>query len=189
MTLRFGGLTSLDNVSLTMTSGSVLAVIGPNGAGKTSLFNCLTGRVPPAAGQGRLPRRRGGGVSILDTKPHNIAQLGSPGPSRTSGCFRPSTALENVQVASRRCSAPARSATCSGCRTAGATTARARTAARALLDRVGLRHRANIPAAWLPYGEQRRLEIARALGTGPSCCCSTSRPPAPTRPRSANSRL
>jgi branched-chain amino acid transport system ATP-binding protein len=166
VTLRFGGLTSLDHVTLTMVSGSVLAVIGPNGAGKTSLFNCLTGAYHPQEGK-VVFHGDGGTTSVLGKKPHKIARLGIARTFQNIRLFPALTALENVQVGieTRQNSNPIEHML--GLPRGRRDDRESARAALALLDRVGLTERANIPAAGLPYGEQRRLEIARALGTKP----------------------
>jgi branched-chain amino acid transport system ATP-binding protein len=166
VTLRFGGLTSLDNVSLTMASGSVLAVIGPNGAGKTSLFNCLTGAYQPQEGR-VIFHGAGGAVSILGRKPHKIARLGIARTFQNIRLFPALSALENVQVAIETLQRSGAISHMLGLPNGRRDDRESAAAAHALLDRVGLASRANIPAAGLPYGEQRRLEIARALGTQP----------------------
>jgi branched-chain amino acid transport system ATP-binding protein len=166
VTLRFGGLTSLDNVSLTMERGSVLAVIGPNGAGKTSLFNCLTGAYHPQQGKVVFHGRHGA-VSILGRKPHKIARLGIARTFQNIRLFPALTALENVQVAIETLQRSGPISHMLGLPNSRRDDRESASAAHALLERVGLGSRANIPAAGLPYGEQRRLEIARALGTKP----------------------
>src|SRR4051794_4690803 len=166
VTLRFGGVTSLDNVSLQMRRGAVLAVIGPNGAGKTSLFNCLTGAYHPQ--QGRVIfHGAGGAVSILGRKPHKIARLGIARTFQNIRLFPALSALENVQVAIETLQHSGAISHMLGLPNGRRDDRESAAAAHALLDRVGLKSRANIPAAGLPYGEQRRLEIARALGTQP----------------------
>jgi branched-chain amino acid transport system ATP-binding protein len=166
VTLRFGGLTSLDHVSLKMATGSVLAVIGPTGAGKTSLFNCLTGAYHPQEGT-VVFHGASGTKSIIGRKPHIIARLGIARTFQNIRLFPALSALENVQVAVETLQH-------SGPISHMLSLPRSRRDDRAsvaasleLLDRVGLRHRANDSASGLAYGEQRRLEIARALGTKP----------------------
>jgi branched-chain amino acid transport system ATP-binding protein len=168
ITLRFGGVTSLDDVSLQMRRGEILAVIGPNGAGKTSLFNSLTGVYTPQEGEILLRARPGDQpVSVLGQKTHVVNHLGVARTFQNIRLFPALTALENVKVGieTRQKSGPI--AAMLGMpwqrREERASTSRAY----ALLDRVGLAGRANELAASLPYGEQRRLEIARALGTDP----------------------
>jgi branched-chain amino acid transport system ATP-binding protein len=166
LTLRFGGVTSLDGVGFTQSRGEILAVIGPNGAGKTSLFNCLTGVYVPQAGTIQLFTETGE-VNLVGRKPHRINRLGIARTFQTSRLFGALTAFENVKIGveSRQHTGPV-----------GAMLhlPRARHEERAsdaiaaeLLSFVGLERRANEIAATLPYGDQRRLEIARALGTAP----------------------
>jgi branched-chain amino acid transport system ATP-binding protein len=173
VTLRFGGLTSLNSVSLQMRRGSVLAVIGPNGAGKTSLFNCLTGAYTPQEGNVEFtpgPGHAGAGktVGLLGKRPHKIARLGVARTFQNIRLFPALTVLENVQVGveTRQKS----DAVSSMLRLPNARRDQKNSVAEAyrLLDLVGLSAKSNELAASLPYGEQRRLEIARALGTMPS---------------------
>src|SRR6195952_2291904 len=168
VTLRFGGVTSLNNVSLQMRRDEVLAVIGPNGAGKTSLFNSLTGVYTPQEGSIELAARSGDTPSsVLGRKTHVINKMGVARTFQNIRLFPALTALENVKVGveTRQKSGPI---------AAMLRLPRQRREERestekaySLLDRVGLAGRANELAASLPYGEQRRLEIARALGTDP----------------------
>src|SRR3954451_6846302 len=167
VTLRFGGLTSLDNVSLRHERGEVLAVIGPNGAGKTSLFNCLTGVYHPQ--QGFITFRPKGGLetAVLGRKPFQVNRLGIARTFQNIRLFNALTALENVKIGieSRHRTGPI------GAMLGLPRTRREERAsddeAFRLLEFVGLSERANDIAASLPYGAQRRLEIARGLGTKP----------------------
>ncbi|MCU1494741.1 MAG: amino acid/amide transporter ATP-binding protein 1, family [Acidimicrobiaceae bacterium] len=203
ITLRFGGLTSLSDVSLTQQRGEILAVIGPNGAGKTSLFNCLTGVYHPQEGNitfhddhgksveivGPKPRFAGlGGKSHVRNhgrKPHQVNRAGIARTFQTSRLFNALTAFENVKIGveSRMHTGPI-----------GAMLRLPRTRhedresdARAseLLEFVGLRERANDIASSLPYGDRRRLEIARALGTSPQLLL-LDEPAAGTNPAEKN---
>ena len=99
MTLRFGGVTSLNNVSLQMHRGEILAVIGPNGAGKTSLFNSLTGVYTPQEGSITLAARKGDTLaSVLGKKTHVINHMGVARTFQNIRLFPALTALENVKV-------------------------------------------------------------------------------------------
>jgi branched-chain amino acid transport system ATP-binding protein len=167
VTLRFGGVTSLSHVSLTCPRGDILAVIGPNGAGKTSLFNCIAGVYRPDSGRIVFDAGEGRPVNLLGRKPHAITRLGLARTFQNIRLFNALTAIENVKVGldARAHAGPVR---------AILGTPRSRHEERdgteraaELLDFVGLRRRANVLAASLSYGEQRRLEIARALGTAP----------------------
>ncbi|MDQ1538792.1 MAG: branched-chain amino acid transport system ATP-binding protein [Actinomycetota bacterium] len=161
VTMRFGGLTAVNNVSMTVNEGEILGLIGPNGAGKTTFFNCLTGLYKPTEGQVRLS-----GVE-LPPKPRAVVQAGMARTFQNIRLFANMTALENVMVGRY-------------CRTSsGAITsilhgpkfkreeAETRIRAQELLDFVGLADSAEHLARNMPYGNQRRLEIARALATDP----------------------
>jgi branched-chain amino acid transport system ATP-binding protein len=168
VTLRFGGVTSLNAVSLKMRRGEILAVIGPNGAGKTSLFNSLTGVYTPQEGSIMVSGRAGAEpVSVLGMATHKVNHLGVARTFQNIRLFPALTALENVKVGveTRQKSGPI--AAMLGMpwqrREERESTARAY----ALMKRVDLEGRSNDIASSLAYGEQRRLEIARALGTNP----------------------
>ena len=167
VTLRFGGLTSLDAVSLQHVRGEVLSVIGPNGAGKTSLFNCLTGVYTPQEGAVVFRPAEGGEKSVLGRKPFLVNRMGIARTFQNIRLFNALTAVENVKIGieSHHRTGPF-----------GAMLRLPRTRreeresddeAFRLLEFVGLSARANEVSAALPYGDQRRLEIARALGTRP----------------------
>jgi branched-chain amino acid transport system ATP-binding protein len=168
VTLRFGGVTSLDDVSLEMRRGEILAVIGPNGAGKTSLFNSLTGVYTPQEGQILVAARPGDApVSVVGKKTHVVNHLGVARTFQNIRLFPALTALENVKVGieTRQKAGPVSAML--GLPWQRKEERESTQTAYGLLDRVGLAHRANELAGSLPYGEQRRLEIARALGTRP----------------------
>src|SRR6478609_3366376 len=168
VTLRFGGVTSLNNVSLKMYRGEILAVIGPNGAGKTSLFNSLTGVYTPQEGSIMLAARKGDApTSVLGKKTHVISQLGVARTFQNIRLFPALTALENVKVGveTRQKSGPISSML--GLPRQRREERESTQRAYDLLGEVGLTHRLNELAGSLAYGEQRRLEIARALGTNP----------------------
>jgi branched-chain amino acid transport system ATP-binding protein len=168
VTLRFGGVTSLNDVSLRMYRGEILAIIGPNGAGKTSLFNSLTGVYTPQEGSITLSGRAGDApVSVLGRKTHAINHLGVGRTFQNIRLFPALTALENVQVGieARQRSGPL--SAMFGMPWQRREQRESTESAYALLASVGMPDRANELAGSLPYGEQRRLEIARALGTNP----------------------
>ena len=206
VTLRFGGVTSLADVSLTQQRGEILAVIGPNGAGKTSLFNCLTGVYTPQEGSihfhpsastapnsmtgdgptsrtgmartllnarvfGAVSRRvrpsHGAVRSIVGVKPYKVSRMGVARTFQNSRMFGAMTTFENVKIGAeaRQHSGPI-----------GIMLRLPRmhheelesdNRALELLRFVGLEHRAGDMSSSLPYGDRRRLEIARALGTSP----------------------
>jgi len=168
VTLRFGGVTSLNHVSLQMHRGEILAVIGPNGAGKTSLFNSLTGVYTPQEGSITLAARKGDTLtSVLGQKTHVINHMGVARTFQNIRLFPALTALENVKVGveTRQKSGPI--ASMLGMPWQRREERESTEKAYELLRFVGLTRRANELAGSLAYGEQRRLEIARALGTEP----------------------
>ena len=159
---RFGGLAALEGVSLTIPRGVIYGLIGPNGAGKTTLFNVLTGVYRPDTGEVRFAGHRVGGL-----KPHRIAALGIARTFQNIRLFANMTALENVMVGRHvRTTTMVLGAVL---RTRHARDEEARTIRRAheLLDYCGIGRHANELARELSYGDQRRLEIARALATEP----------------------
>ncbi len=168
ITLRFGGVVSLNDVSMQMHRGEILAVIGPNGAGKTSLFNSLTGVYSPQEGRISLVGRAGAEpVSVLGRKTHVINHLGVARTFQNIRLFPALTALENVKIGieTRQKSGPVSAML--GLPWQRREERESTEGAYLLLREVGLAHRANELATSLAYGEQRRLEIARALGTDP----------------------
>jgi branched-chain amino acid transport system ATP-binding protein len=168
ITLRFGGVVSLNDVSLQMRRGEILAIIGPNGAGKTSLFNSLTGVYTPQEGSIQLAGREGDSpVSVLGMPTHKVNRLGVARTFQNIRLFPALTALENVKVGveTRQHSDPISAML--GLPWQRREERESTRLAYALLSDVGLAARANDLARSLAYGEQRRLEIARALGTQP----------------------
>ena len=168
VTLRFGGVVSLNDVSMSMRRGEILAVIGPNGAGKTSLFNSLTGVYTPQEGKilasGRAGEKQ---VSVLGRKTHVINHLGVARTYQNIRLFPALTALENVKIGieTRQKAGPV--ASMLGMPWQRREEHESTRIAMGLLREVRLADRANELAGSLAYGEQRRLEIARALGTNP----------------------
>ena len=160
---RFGGLAALVDVNLAVQRGEIYGLIGPNGAGKTTLFNCLTGLYQPTHGDFLLD-----GESLAGLKPHAVAQRGIARTFQNIRLFANMTALENVMVGRHtRARAGVLGAVL---RTRATRAEEAGIAAHAerLLDYVGIAHRAGDLAKHLSYGDQRRLEIARALATEPT---------------------
>jgi branched-chain amino acid transport system ATP-binding protein len=159
---RFGGLSALSEVTLSITAGQIFGLIGPNGAGKTTLFNVITGVYGPDGGDVILDGSRIGGL-----KPHTIAERGIARTFQNIRLFANMTALENVMVGRHlRTRAGVIGAVLRGARTRAEETAIAERA-HALLDYCGIERHANELARNLSYGDQRRLEIARALATEP----------------------
>jgi branched-chain amino acid transport system ATP-binding protein len=170
VTKRFGGLLAVNNVDFDIPRGSIVSLIGPNGAGKTTFFNMITGFYAPSGGEiifdGKtLARTKGKKVTSLP--PHRVTALGIGRTFQNIRLFSTMSVLDNVLVGlhvhlkSHWWDAVLR--TPSQLREEY----EARERARELLDLVGLREREDTWARNLPYGDQRRLEIARALGTNP----------------------
>jgi branched-chain amino acid transport system ATP-binding protein len=168
ITLRFGGVVSLNDVSLQMFRGEILAVIGPNGAGKTSLFNSLTGVYTPQDGSIMLSGRPGETpTSVLGMATHKVNHLGVARTFQNIRLVPALTALENVKVGVETRQRSGAVSAMLGLPWQRREERESTAAAYALLKDVGLAPRANDLASSLAYGEQRRLEIARALGTNP----------------------
>ncbi|MCV7226696.1 ABC transporter ATP-binding protein [Mycolicibacterium komossense] len=166
LTVKFGGLTALDSVSFTIKRGEILGLIGPNGAGKTTCFNAITGVYRPTSGSVTFD-----GAPLGRIKRHEITRRGIARTFQNIRLWGEMTALENVVVgtdARHKTSVPG----------AVFRTPRHRREehsaiekAAALLQFVGIAHRGEEKAKNLPYGDQRRLEIARALATEPKLLC------------------
>ena len=168
ITLRFGGVISLSDVSMQMYRGEILAVIGPNGAGKTSLFNSLTGVYSPQEGRVTLVGRPGAApVSVIGQKTHVVNHLGVARTFQNIRLFPALTALENVKVGIETRQKAGPIAAMLGMPWQRKEERDSTEAAVELLREVGLPGKGNELAGSLAYGEQRRLEIARALGTNP----------------------
>ena len=162
VTIKFGGVTALDNVDFHVNRGEICALIGPNGAGKTTVFNVVTGVYPVTSGEILFK-----GKSLLGLKKHQVTKTGLARTFQNVRLFGEMTALDNVIVGTdvhkRTGLVRALFGTPLNRREERAGTARAHE----LLQLMGIDHRADQLAKNLPYGDQRRLEIARALGTEP----------------------
>ena len=162
VTKRFGGLTALADVALTVMRGEIFGLIGPNGAGKTTLFNVLTGLYRSDAGSFTF-----NGASLTGSKPHRVAACGIARTFQNIRLFANMTALENVMVGRH---VRTRSGVI-GAILRTAATRREEAAiirrAREFLNYVGIARHADVLARQLSYGDQRRVEIARALATEP----------------------
>jgi branched-chain amino acid transport system ATP-binding protein len=174
LTMRFGGLTAVEALSFTARAGEVTAVIGPNGAGKTTVFNCITGFYHPT--EGNLALKHPGGMFSLETMPgHRIARRAKVARTfQNVRLFAGMTVLENLMVAQHNMLMPnvvQGLLAVFGLAGYRALEAQALKVARRWLDATGLTTRADDPAGALPYGAQRRLEIARAMCTGPVLLC------------------
>jgi branched-chain amino acid transport system ATP-binding protein len=171
VSLRFGGVQAIGNVSFNVEQGEVFAIIGPNGAGKTSMLNVITGysthvrqrayskagHHPPAAPQGGAQRHR------PHLPEHRTVRRAAPcSTTCCSGATASTTAASSRRSGSGHRRAPGRS--------------RARAQVEDVIDLLDLMPHRNSPVAGLPYGVRKVVELARALATQPRCCCSTSRP-------------
>jgi len=160
--MRFGGLAALSNLNLSVPEGGLYGLIGPNGAGKTTVFNLVSGFLKPTGG-----RILWNGRDITGEPPHRLTELGIARTFQNMRLFGELSVLDNILVGFH----------CRGRATWGEAVLRlpryrreertCRSRGLALLTEVGLADAADHPAGKLPYGHQRRLEIARALATGP----------------------
>lgn len=173
LTMRFGGLTAVDDICFKAYDQQITAIIGPNGAGKTTLFNCLTGFYRPTSGALNMSRS-GTTTNLAGLPAHTISRLGIARTFQNIRLFANMTVLENLLVAEHRRLMPA-SAYCFGGLLGLPSYKRAEKEAiekaRMWLDRLNLVKAANKLAGELPYGMQRRLEIARAMCTDPCLLC------------------
>ena len=160
LTVRFGGLTALDNVDFAVAPGELRAVIGPNGAGKSTFFNCLTGVQRPSAGQIRFA-----GEDVTGLSPDRVSKKGIARSYQITNILPNATTLENARIAAQ------------SRRHGWSLLSHHRRyrdiieKAEAALDMVGLLAKADVLAANLSHGEQRNLEIAIALATEPRLLC------------------
>jgi branched-chain amino acid transport system ATP-binding protein len=175
LSMRFGGLVAIDDLSFSASRGQITALIGPNGAGKTTVFNCITGFYHPSVGMMRLAHADGTTYLLERLLDFRIAKLARVARTfQNIRLFPGMTVLENLLIAQHN---PLMTA--SGFTVLGllglAVYQNAENAAidkaKYWLDRVGLLRRADDPAGDLPYGEQRRIEIARAMCTDPVLLC------------------
>jgi branched-chain amino acid transport system ATP-binding protein len=167
LTMDFGGLRALDHIDLKVREGEIVALIGPNGAGKTTFFNCITGIYTPTGGDMRLVHPQGPPVRLNGLKPNKVTENGMARTFQNIRLFQNMTVLENVMIG-RHCRLRS-----------GIPGAVFRPPANRreekqivedsyrMLEKIGLNSYVNEFAKNLPYGAQRRLEIARALATEP----------------------
>jgi len=160
LTMRFGGLIAVNNVSLTIPRGEIRAIIGPNGAGKSTFFNCVTGVLRPSGGQIYV-----NGEDVAGLPPHRISHKGIARSYQITNILPGATVLENARIAAQS-------------RHHSWSLLRHHQSYRDLVDRaraalasVGLREKESELAANLSHGEQRNLEIAIALATEPELLC------------------
>jgi branched-chain amino acid transport system ATP-binding protein len=162
LTVDFGGVRAVNNLSMTLLAGEMVALIGPNGAGKTTVFNLITNAFKATSGEILL-----NGKSVLGKSPDEICRMGISRTFQNIRLFPQMTAYENVELGLH--STPHYSLAEAFIRTPRARRAEIETRKKALelLEMVNLKDHANAQASSMPYGLQRRLEIARAMATSP----------------------
>jgi branched-chain amino acid transport system ATP-binding protein len=175
LTMRFGGLVAIDDLSFTAGRNDITALIGPNGAGKTTVFNCITGFYKPTEGMVTLRHEDGKEFILERMDDFRIAQHAKVARTfQNIRLFAGMTVLENLIVAQHNALMLASGFTVAGIFGSAHYKRAEREAiekAKGWLERTGLIDRADDPAGDLPYGAQRRLEIARAMCTGPKLLC------------------
>ncbi|HEY0331576.1 MAG TPA: ABC transporter ATP-binding protein [Rhodopseudomonas sp.] len=175
LAMRFGGIVAVNGLSFAARHGEITALIGPNGAGKTTVFNCITGFYKPTGGTIRLSHVDGNSFQLQRLNDFRISKIAKVARTfQNIRLFPGMTALENLMVAQHNALMRASGLTFLGLIGAPSwrsAEARAIELARVWLKRIGLLERADDAAGNLPYGDQRRLEIARAMCTGPALLC------------------
>jgi branched-chain amino acid transport system ATP-binding protein len=175
LSMRFGGIVAVNDLSFAAQRRKITALIGPNGAGKTTVFNCITGFYKPTSGSMRLTHEDGHVIQLERLNDFRISKLAKVARTfQNIRLFPGMTALENLMVAQHNALMRASGFTFLGLIGAPgfhAAEKRAIDLARLWLDRIGLLERADDAAGNLPYGDQRRLEIARAMCTEPALLC------------------
>jgi branched-chain amino acid transport system ATP-binding protein len=175
LTMRFGGIVAVNELSLAAKRGEITALIGPNGAGKTTVFNCITGFYRPTSGTIRLTQDHGAEIKLERLNDFRIAKRAKVARTfQNIRLFPGMTALENLMVAQHNALMLASGFTFLGLIGAPSYRAAEKHAidqAKRWLDRIGLFDRADDAAGNLAYGDQRRLEIARAMCTEPALLC------------------
>lgn len=167
LTMDFGGLRAVDSVGLEVREKEIVALIGPNGAGKTTFFNCVTGIYKPTGGDVLIHAPQGAIRRIKGIKPNKVTELGMARTFQNIRLFPNMTVIENVMIG-RHCRTST-SLLGAALRGSGTRAQERQTLQKSyeLLEKVGLAQQANEFAKELPYGDQRRLEIARAMATDP----------------------
>ena len=175
LTMRFGGVVAVNGLSLTAERRKITALIGPNGAGKTTVFNCITGFYKPTSGTMRLAHEDGRVIQLERLNDFRISKQAKVARTfQNIRLFPGMTALENLMVAQHNALMLASGFTFLGLIGAPSYRSAEKHAidmAKRWLDRIGLLERADDAAGNLPYGDQRRLEIARAMCTEPALLC------------------
>jgi len=175
LSMRFGGIVAVNDLSFEAKRGQITALIGPNGAGKTTVFNCITGFYKPTTGMLRLTHQDGREFLLERLLDYRVSKLAKVARTfQNIRLFSGMTALENLMVAQHNSLMRASGLSFLGLIGAPSFRAAERHAverARHWLDRIGLTARADDAAGNLPYGDQRRLEIARAMCAEPALLC------------------
>jgi len=175
LSMRFGGIVAVNELSFNAERRKITALIGPNGAGKTTVFNCITGFYKPSSGAMRLTHEDGHAIQLERLNDFRISKLAKVARTfQNIRLFPGMTALENLMVAQHNALMRASGLTFLGLIGAPSWRSAEQAAidlARTWLDRIGLLDRADDAAGNLPYGDQRRLEIARAMCTQPALLC------------------
>jgi branched-chain amino acid transport system ATP-binding protein len=175
LSMRFGGIVAVNDLSFAAERGKITALIGPNGAGKTTVFNCITGFYKPSGGTMRLAHGGAAEIHLERLKDFRISKQAKVARTfQNIRLFPGMTALENLMVAQHNALMLASGLTFLGLIGAPSwrvAEKRAIDQATLWLDRIGLLDRADDAAGNLPYGDQRRLEIARAMCTEPALLC------------------
>jgi branched-chain amino acid transport system ATP-binding protein len=166
-TIRFGGLIALDHVDFYINNGEIIGLIGPNGAGKTTLFNAISAQVKLAEGQLQFKGKQGA-IDLNKLRAHDVTKIGIARTFQNIRIFKRMTILENVLVGSHWRFRKSIFSIISGSLGYRHEEATQMAEARELLNLVGLSQYKDEPAKNLPYGSQRRLEIARALAAHPT---------------------
>lgn len=162
LSVRFGGIVALDEVSFDVDPGSICGLIGPNGAGKTTLFNCLSRLYEPQAGEIRF-----GGRSVLRLPAHRMAWVGIGRTFQNLALFGSMTVEQNVLAGGYVTRQGGYIASMLGLSSAKRGEVALRRECRGLLERLGLDEVANVPVRDLPFGTQKRVELGRALASQP----------------------
>jgi branched-chain amino acid transport system ATP-binding protein len=175
LSMRFGGIVAVNDLSFEAQRGQITALIGPNGAGKTTVFNCITGFYKPTTGMLRLTHQDGRDFLLERLLDYRVSKLAKVARTfQNIRLFSGMTALENLMVSQHNSLMRASGMSFLGLIGAPSFQAAERHAverARHWLDRIGLTARADDAAGNLPYGDQRRLEIARAMCAEPALLC------------------
>jgi branched-chain amino acid transport system ATP-binding protein len=162
VTMRFGGVIALENVSFEVARGAICGLIGPNGAGKTTLFNCISRLYDPHAGSIRFDKRQ-----LASFSRHEIATLGIARTFQNVALFATMTTRDNVRVGAHALARGGFLTSALGLPLAGREERRVAERADALIGEFGLESVADRPVGELPFGVRKRVELARALAVGP----------------------